>query len=163
MIKEYVVSVLSASFAAGIFGILLPEKSGVAKYVRYLASLALVLCIILPLREPAARLLSFAADPNTLDGVIDEELKKYTEQTNEQIIGQNSDIICSAIKEELKEKLGIPAHECDVTLELERGEGEVRILKVNVFLSGYSMWKDQKEIKSLVRELVGSDCEVIAG
>lgn len=163
MIKEYVLSVITASFAAGIFGILSPEKSGMGKYVKFLISLALILCIILPLRDAADLIVSFVSDPASAYGDIEGELEGYVERTNEQIIEQNTEMICSAIKKELKDKLGIPAHECDLTLEFESGSGEIRLKKVNVFLSGYSMWRDPRDIKSLVSELTDSECEVIAG
>lgn len=163
MVKEYVLSVITASFAAGMFGILSPEKSGTGKYVKFLISLALILSVILPLRDAADLIISFVSDPAAAYEIADGGLEKYVDRTNERIIEQSTETIGSVIKKELKEKLGIPARECDVTLEFDKGSEELKLKKVNVFLSGYSMWKDPKEIKSLVFELTGSECEVIAG
>ena len=79
------------------------------------------------------------------------------------MVEQNREIICDAIKNELKENLGIPLHECEVSFETEVDSGEIIISKVNVFLFGYSMWKSPSEIKELIYSLTGAECEVIAG
>ena len=163
MIKEYFSSVLSAFFAAGLFGMLIPEKSATGQCVRYLIALCVVVSILLPLRPALDYLISLCYDREGLESIIDSNFAEYWDSTNKLILEQNNEIICDAIKNELKEKMSIPPHECDVVLETKTESGEIRISKVNVILCGYSMWKDANEIKSLVYSLTGADCEVIAG
>ena len=108
-------------------------------------------------------LISLADDGEEIESVIDSSFAEYTQITNDLIYEQSSEIICDAIKNELREKMSIPPNECEITLESEVVSGERRITKVNVFLSGYSMWKNAQEVKSTVCTLTGTECEVIAG
>ncbi len=163
LISEYFGTVLSAFIAAGICSVLVPDKSGIGKCVRYLISLCVIISIASPLRPAMSYLMDIFDGGAEIENMIDSELDKYVENTNKLIIEQNTKTICEALKNELREKMSIPSHECDITLDTEIDNGEIRITRVNVILSGYSMWKDAKEIKALVYSLVGAECEVIAG
>ncbi len=160
-VKEYFLCVIIAAVAAGLIGILAPDGNGVGKYVRFAASLAVIAAVCTPLR-PAVEYL-YALSETDVSAVIDDELEKYTERTNQLITEQSTAIVCETIKTELSEEFDIPLHECEIILDTEEESGEIRLIKVTVVLSGYSMWKDPKEIKNFVSDLAGCECEVILG
>ena len=141
---------------------LVPSKKGVAKCVRYLISLSVVISIVLPLGPIISSLTSLSDDYET-ERIMESELQRHFDNTNELILEQNKEIICEAIKSELREKFSIPSHECEVLIETETTDSNVTVSRVNIVLSGYSMWKDASEIRALVHSLVGAECEVIAG
>lgn len=161
VVKEYFLCVMSAAVAAGIIGMLAPEGSGVGKYVKFAVSLCVLLSVLAPLR-PAIEYL-YALSETDAEMMIDESIEKYTDSTNKLIIEQNVNVVINTIKQKLLEKFDIPAHECEVSVDTKEESGEVSVSKITVVLSGYSMWKDPKEISSFVSELCGCECEVILG
>ena len=161
-IKECFLSLIIVLISAGLINIFAPEGKGkMDKYVKYTVSLAVLAALCIPLKPAIKFVASLAEKDVNIENYIIGEYSEYTDKTNKLIISENSEKICEGIKKTLFEKFEIPEHECDVELETKKNtECVVNVTKINIFLSGYSLWKDPREIEKYIYGLVNCACEV---
>ena len=158
----YIYSIVCASAAIGIVCVISPEGS-VKKHLRLVCALCLLCILIGPMSGVINDVKGFLSEEGEalLDEISGEALRgeyeniyeKYLENGYENNVGQ-------AVKSSLLDRFGIPESECRVNVEFadKNGDGIKEPSKITVIFSGSSVFRDPKEIKFFVSELVGCEC-----
>ncbi len=161
--KAYFGTLIAASLAAALVGILCPEgeRGGIGKHMRLLISLFLVVVIASPLSQ-ALQWLADAVDggivlpemqaplPEDYQGKLDSALDAAGEVYFAQMLIQ-----C------LEAELGIGTGDvrCEVSWQTD-DSGKTSPARVTVVLSGKAIWQDPHVIEEFVTALLACPCQV---
>ena len=153
-VKDYFLSLLSASLVMELSGILAPPS--VAKHLRLISSL-LFLCILSAPLPHLPELLSDLGEQWTEDAKNGWE-EQYREEAEAALEMSSKTYFVQSLTTLLEQRFSIPTGEvrCGVLWE---SEGEALCPKrITVILSGSAVWKDPTEIEETVAELLGCEC-----
>ncbi|NLK39193.1 MAG: hypothetical protein GX303_02935 [Clostridiales bacterium] len=163
-LREYLSSLVIVAAVAGLLSAFSPVSGTMKKYINYAIALAVVIVLLSPLKSLLNVISSLdnliILESETRDKSYDEEREK----TDKWILEKSQDTIKEGIKILLYDRFGIPEEEVEVELELDRSDPKAVVIeKLRIQLTGYSMWKDSREIESYITSLVGCECEVVNG
>ncbi len=162
---EYVYSIVSFSFAAGLILILIPSgtKQGLKKHVKLISALCLV-CILI---EPLSNLIEsidevLSGDLLTHEDNAGELYERYEQIYQSYLDGSYGDNIGQAVKDALFEKFGIQKKNCRVLTEFHdnNGDGVREPKRITVVLSGEDRFRDPETVKAFLSSLF--ECAVSA-
>ncbi len=159
--KEYFISVLGASLAATLVGILTPdgERGGISKLLKFLTSLFLICVIVTPLTEVVRSLQDIADGTLDLPGIEEEVKPDYEQQRDEALASASKTYFVQALTQMLEQEFSIASGEirCIVTWT-QTENGDDRPKRITLVLSGGAIWKDPKRMEAFVTELLGCEC-----
>lgn len=161
--KEKLLSIVFISIAMGICELVIPKYSGIEKYIRILGSLCIV-CIIAT---------SFVNAINNIDKNFFDELKEelidFEDMNNDEYeaILQNylnefsESELKSKIKEILKEIFDIENDESEIVVFTNVSKDGLELKKIQILLSGKSIFKNPYTIEDYFNKLLSCECEVL--
>lgn len=148
---------LSCAAAAGLISLLLSDRGGIRRYMRFAAALALLAAILFPLsaavsqtvKEGISGSYSYTPDMSELGETQNRIIRGSTEQLSREIASL------------LASRYGISADESDVIVTVNaQDSGNVTIEAVVIDLTGTDMWKNALEIEEYIKDLLGCRCTV---
>ena len=155
--KEYIFSVIGAAIVTAVIVLFLPDGE-LSKYVRLLASLALVCAIALPSADIFGqnRIDGFFSSliPET-ENVLSAEKEYYdslTKLTAGELEAELSHRVCK--------KFGIAEENIELTVIAEEKDGVFCINSVKIGLFGTAVIKNPYDIEAYVEELTAADCDI---
>ncbi len=161
--KSYLITVITVSICIGIYNIISPSFGGIEKYSKMIGML-IVLCVII---SPVKDLLNIL-DQNGLDSIKDSLINsddsiqdKYGDIFNEYLASFSIEEIKREIKELLLKEFDIPDNECEITVFSDQKDGNMMLSKVQILLSGKSIFKNPYTIEEYFEKLLKCTCEVL--
>ena len=156
---EYIYSVVCVSAAIGIASAVAPEgiRGGLKKHMKLIAGLCLLCVMIGPIVGAIDTIRdTFDAATEGINGEGEDLRGGYENIYKSYLEGEYGDNVALAVKDCLLERFSIPGDECRVRVDFDNELIEPE--KITVILSGRSVLRDPKEIKSFVRETFGCEC-----
>ena len=158
--KEYIISLIVASFISAMIGILAPqgEGGGIAGHLRLLSALFLVAVIISPVGELLPALGDLREEIQTEHTPEDSVGDGYRDQLNGAVTSAAQPYFAALLIDTLEKEFSIPEGEVRCAIRW-REEGEsVYPERITVILSGSSIWRDPAPIEEFVRDRIGCAC-----
>lgn len=157
--NTYFNTILTVSLVGGIISSFVPERSGLKKYIGYIISLVIILCLVSPLTSILTSTIQFKESINNfLDKIsVSEDIEK----SNSLIINSSKEKISNGIKEVIIQKYKFDESEVIVDLILDTEEiDSIRVERVLVTLTGKSSWSDVGAVKEYLNNIIGTETEV---
>ena len=85
----------------------------------------------------------------------------YAELLNGYLTEYSTEQFKFGIKEILLNNYGIPEEECEILIDTKIDSGQLRVDKMQILLSGRSIFKNPYDIEHYITELVGCECCVL--
>lgn len=159
--NEYLNAIIVISIATSLFEALMPSGGRLGKYTQYIGLLCILCVIITPIGN-------FLRD---LDGGFLEELKEEIlddndkEQDYEQILidyvnNHSISELKQFIKDELNKNFMIPKEECEVIVHVGTTNSKLELIRIDIILSGASIFKNPYEIEGFISNMTGCECIV---
>lgn len=161
--KEFLHSIIIAAIAISLFNQLLPIGRGFEKYARFVGMLVLATLVLSPVIN---MIKGFDKDffIDIRDDIADIENggnNEYSELLNGYLTEYSTEQFKLGIKEILLNNYGIPEEECEILIDTKIDSGQLRVDKMQILLSGRSIFKNPYEIECYFTELVGCECSVL--
>ena len=96
-----------------------------------------------------------------LENQTEDLTSEYESIFENYLIDFSEDAVKSSIKELLNKRFDVPKEESDVVIFTEAKNDTQRLLKVQILLSGGSIFKNPYDIEEYFAELCGCNCEVL--
>lgn len=155
--KEYIFSIIGAAIVTAVIVLFLPDGE-LSKYVRLLASLALVCAIALPSADIIGQngIDDFLSSlmPDT-EGGLDAKKEYYeslTKLTSAELEAELSRRVCK--------KFGIAEENLELTVIAAEKDGVFCINSVKIGLFGAAVIKNPYDIEAYVQDLTAADCDI---
>ena len=161
--KGYLVSIIWVSVIVGVAELISLHIAGVQKYIKMIGALC-VLCVVV---SPILNIGKFSenlTDELKKDILEDQNLEsyeKYQEILNEYLNEYSADKLKEEIRILLKENFEIPEDESEVILLTEKQDQNITLKKVQILLSGKSIFNNPYNIENYIKELLNCSCEVL--
>jgi len=152
--KEYLLSLLGASFAVALVGILSPNGS--VKHMRLISSLFLICVLAAPLPKAIGSLHSFTEELNGAPG--ESGNNDYTEQMEEAVNSASRAYFAQTLTQMLEQRFSIKTGEVRCLIQWAQDGEQLRPLKITVILSGSAIWKNPADLEEFVQNLLGCEC-----
>ncbi|MBQ9978675.1 MAG: stage III sporulation protein AF [Clostridia bacterium] len=161
--KEFLHSIIIAAITISLFNQLLPIGRGFEKYARFVGMLVLATLILSPVIN---MIKGFDKDffIDIRDDIADIENggnNEYSELLNGYLTEYSTEQFKLGIKEILLNNYGIPEEECEILIDTKIDSGQLRVDKMQILLSGRSIFKNPYEIECYFTELVSCECSVL--
>ena len=158
--KEYLLTVIAASLAVSVVGILSPsgEKGGISKHVGLVSALVLVCVVISPVKSVLETLRGWSEGDVPIYGEMSEE--DYLDLINTQNDAASKKYFTQMLTERLQTQFALKDGTVRCSVQWQTREGEASPTHVTVLLSGNAIWKDPHEIESYVTALLDCPCDV---
>ena len=158
--KTYLVTLITASMALALVGILSPRgaKDGIAKHMRLLTAFITVCILIAPLRDAIASLGGILSGDTELPWEEPQEDERYEQQMNEALQNASTSYFTQMLTEMLQSRFEIADGEIRCAVTWEQDNEMLSPVRVTVILSGRAIWKDPAQIEAFVSELLGCEC-----
>lgn len=159
--KNYIISIIIVGVIGSLVTLLSPdgEGGGLKKHVRFAVGLCMILFFATPIMsliQGLAELDVSALIPSSENG----KTAEYESIFESSFSAAEVENLREGIANILKEKFGIEAEQCSVSVKILSSEsGKRELQRVFVRLLGSAIWKDTGEIERYLEELLG--CEVI--
>ena len=161
--KDYLIEIIIISITVGLLELIAPDSVSTKKYTKIIGSLV-VLCVII---TPIGKLVNIL-DGNLLSQIkdsiiLDSEFEKndYSEILSEYLYEHSLQEYKSKIAEILDDEFDIPEHEQEITVFTSKNENGITVNKIQILLSGKSIFKNPYEIEARISELTKSKCLVL--
>lgn len=153
--REYLFSVIGASFAASLILLVLPDKAKGKKGVCAIISLSVICAVASPISGLSLDGLGDIISSVT-DGAdaSDAEDIYYT-----QLIKLGCKELEGLLTERITNAFSLSPEDVDVTVEAEEREGQFVPVRVAVGLRGMAIFADPYDLEDFVSSLVGCDCD----
>ena len=158
---DYLMSVIGAALISGVITAALPDNGGggaVKKYVGFIASLC-VLCITIAPATNALDTLSEFFDGG-LDGWIEKSEADYKNDYYAYLKSYGKENAEEGIRELICSEFSIDREECHISAEVSEENGELRLDRIRVMLSGSAVFKNPYRIEEYLSDLFGCECSV---
>ena len=160
---QYLTSIIIVSIIIGIIELIAPRYGNLDKYVKMICTLIMLLVIISPVLE---MINGFDMDlideiKDKIDLPSDEKADEYNEILKEYIKNHSIGELKLEIKSILDKEFKIPSEECDVEIFTQTLEGNASVSKVQILLSGKSVFKNPYNIEDYISSLLGCGCQVL--
>ncbi len=149
--KIYLISLLGAAVLAAAVGVLTPE-GGAGRYVRLLASLAVLCVIAAPLPRAFAGLRDL---PDRLSENAGEEPFEARSQTA--LDDASRAYFAQALRANIAQKFSLKQEE--ITCAVRWDETGAHPSKITLILSGSARFRDPHELEQYVADLLGCPCD----
>ncbi len=160
--NEYVITVLITSISIGIYNILAPKHKGLNNGLKMLGMLILLLVIISPLFDALASFDSDFFDDLKDDLISDEEIKNEYNDLLIKYLQENSvDELSTYIEEILNKEFDIPEEESEINVVTEINNDKISLSKIQILLSGKSIFKNPYTIENYFADLLKCECNVL--
>ena len=158
--KEYIISLMTASFVVAMIGILAPqgEGGGIAGHLRLLSALFLVTVIIAPVGELLPVLGELREELQTEHTPQDSVGDGYRDQLNGSVTSAAKPYFASLLIDTLEKEFSIPKGEVRCAIRWCEENDSVYPEQITVILSGSSIWRDPAPIEDFVRDRIGCAC-----
>ena len=161
--KEFLHSIIIVAITISLFNQLLPVGRGFEKYARFVGMLVLATLVLSPVIN---MIKGFDEDffIDIRDDIADIENggnNEYSELLNGYLTEYSTEQFKLGIKEILLNNYGIPEEECEILIDTKIDSGQLRVDKMQILLSGISIFKNPYEIEYYFTELVGCECSVL--
>ena len=161
--KNYLITIITVSVCIGIYNIISPQFKGIEKYSKIIGML-IVLCVII---SPIKNILS-TFDEDALEdlknSIIDygngEDIQ-YDEIFKNYLSSFSVDELENEISNILLNEFDIPNNECDISVFTEYKDGKLYPSKVQILLSGKSIFKNPYIIEERFSKLLECSCLVL--
>lgn len=161
--KNYLITIITVSICVGIYNVISPQFKGIEKYSKMIGML-IVLCVIV---SPIKNLLS-TFDEDALEefknSIIDYdngEDNQYDEIFKNYFSSFSVDELENEIGNILLKEFDIPNDECDISISTEYKDGKLCPSKVQILLSGKSIFKNPYTIEERFSKLLECTCVVL--
>ena len=151
--KEYLLSVLAASLAISLVGILAPN--GTQSSLKLLSALFFLCVIAAPLPKWLSALPDRIEEITSPDQNTTEQ--DYQQQAADALNAASKAYLAQMLTQFLEEKFSIPTGEVRCAIQWA-AEEEARPEKITVILSGSAIWKNPNDIETAVTQLLGCEC-----
>ena len=154
--KNYLLTVILTSVSVGISEILVPDKSGISKYVKMLGILIILSAAISPLGNIFSNI--DGGWLNSLkNNIIYEDI--YTEEYNVILSKYISEHMVSDVENVVKKSIvgefNIADEECEVNVIFKTVDSDINIDEIIIILSGSAIFKNPYMIEDYVRRTYG--------
>lgn len=154
--KGYFLSLLGASFAVALVGLLAPDDSGkMSKSVRLMTSLFLICVIAAPLPSLIHRLPEVFTAAEEI-GNADSD--RYSEEAARALEGASRTYFASALTQLLETRFSLREGDVRCSIRWAENTSDAIPERVTVILSGSAIWKDPAEIEAFLHDLLGCEC-----
>lgn len=160
--KNYLISIIWISVIVGIVELLSPHLNGFQKYTKMIGALC-VLCVMI---TPLLNIKNAVADLDGLkESLSDVEnsssYDEYKELLNRYLNEYSIEKVKEGIYMDLSEKFSIPESEAEILLFTEIKEDSLILSKIQIVLSGRSIFNNPYNIEDYFGELLDCTCEVL--
>ena len=157
---SYLFSLVAASLAAAVIGILSPsgERNTLTQHVRLITVLVLIVLLVSPLHGAIRSVRDFLNGEITLPGLDAPTEDSYREQMEEALGNASTEYFTQALTRMLEGEFEIKTGEVRCRVDWQTDEGRLTPKRVTVILSGRAIWKDAGAIERFVSELLGCEC-----
>lgn len=161
--KAYLLTIITTSVAFGFYNILAPKHNETEKLVKLISMLIILGAVV----SPISNFLKSIND-GALDSVKDELFSPkedleddYNLILQEYLNNYSISLVEDKITELLKKNYSIPSENCEVKIFTEENEGNVSIKKIQLLLSGESIFKNPYLIEAYIGEYFKCECQVL--
>lgn len=161
--KEYLLSVILISVAMGLAEIIASDMKEMSGYIRAIGLLCILVVVISPLADTISDI-----NENIFDGIkndiingVDGREEDYNEILNGYLKNFSENSYKSEIKRILEERFGVPTEQSLVELTLISSDEGVSVSKIQILLSGDSIFKNPYNIEEYFVSLLGCECQVL--
>lgn len=161
--KDYLITIITVSLCVGIYNIISPVFNGIEKYSKMIGMLVVLCVIISPLKELINVFDSEGLESikNSIIDIENGEENEYDNIFNDYLNSFSVDSLKKEIENILLEKFDIPNNECDVSVSTEYINGSLKLSRVQILLSGKSIFKNPYNIEEYFGKLLNCTCEVL--
>ena len=161
--KDYLVSIIWVSVIVGLAEIISPHISGTQKYIKMIGALCVLCVVAAPLLNIGNLSEDFSEDlkNNLLEDQNADSYERYQELLNNYLNGYSANALKEEIQSLLKDNFDIPTEESEIKLFTEKKEEAISLQKVQIILSGKSIFKNPYNIENYIGNLLNCTCEVL--
>lgn len=161
--KSYLITIITVSICIGIYNIISPGLGGIEKYSKMIGML-IVLCVII---SPVKELINIF-DEEGLEDIKDslispgnDEYGGYDEIFKDYLNSFSLEELKKEIENILLKEFEIPGDECDISISTEYRNDNLAPSKLQILLSGKSIFKNPYSIEEYFEKLLECDTYVL--
>lgn len=161
--KSYLITIITVSICVGIYYVISPSFGGIEKYSKMIGMLIVFCVIISPIKE-LLNIFEETEFDDFRDSIINSENDtqgKYDEMFENYLSSFSIEEIKREIKNMLLEQFEIPNDECEISVFSEQKESALTLSKVQILLSGKSIFKNPYTIEEYFENRLNCICEVL--
>lgn len=153
--NSYLYSIIIIAVITGILKSVTSDmRSGVKKYINYLASLVMITVILIPFANITR---SIADIKNNILNISNDFLKnEYINNSNSIIINTGKEKIAEGIKSALISRFSFDERDIHISVNTdETNITAVKIISVDIVLTGKASWSNVTQVKDYTEHLIG--------
>lgn len=161
--KNYLLTIILVSICIGLADVISPLENGINKYTKTIGVL-IILCVII---SPISKVIQ-NIDENFFDKIRDDlsindndTQDKYEDIFINYLNNFSISEINTQIKNILNQQFTIPNEECEVIIISEEAGEKLSISKIQILLSGKSVFKNPYQIENYFSNLLKCECIVL--
>ena len=161
--KNYLLTIILVSICIGLADVISPLENGINKYTKTIGVL-IILCVII---SPISKVIQ-NIDENFFDKIRDDlsindndTQNKYGDIFINYLNNFSISEINTQIKNILNQQFTIPNEECEVIIISEEAGEKLSISKIQILLSGKSVFKNPYQIENYFSNLLKCECIVL--
>ena len=161
--KNYLLTIILVSICIGLADVISPLENGINKYTKTIGVL-IILCVII---SPISKVIQ-NIDENFFDKIRDDlsindndTQNKYEDIFINYLNNFSISEINAQIKNILNQQFTIPNEECEVIIISEEAGEKLSISKIQILLSGKSVFKNPYQIENYFSNLLKCECMVL--
>ena len=161
--KNYLLTIILVSICISIADIISPLEKGINKYTKTIGVLIILCVIISPISKVIQNIDESFFDKLRDDISIndDDTQNKYEDILISYLNNFSISEINAQIKNILNQEFTIPNEECEVIIISDQAGEKLSISKIQILLSGKSVFKNPYEIENYFSNLLKCDCIVL--
>ncbi len=163
--KEYITGIVIAACASGIIICISPDsgRSGIGKYVRYIAALAVLVVICSPLKGMISDFGNFMANTDGISNSTDTDGYDYN-ASNLLMVDSSAAGISKLMSEKISQKFCTSADNVRVKLSINYGKiTEVKITDAEILLYADAAYLDSSAVAEFIQSEFGFPVKVYTG
>ena len=161
--KNYLLTIILVSICIGLADVISPLENGINKYTKTIGVL-IILCVII---SPISKVIQ-NIDENFFDKIRDDlsindndTQNKYEDIFINYLNNFSISEINTQIKNILNQQFTIPNEECEVIIISEEAGEKLSISKIQILISGKSVFKNPYQIENYFSNLLKCECIVL--
>lgn len=160
--KSYLLTLLGASLAVTLVGLLSPkgEGGGMEKHLRLICALFLIFVLISPLSDAINDIRALIDGKYEITEIGESAPDGYREQMQQAADAASRQYFSDMLTQTLEQKFSIAMGDVRCSVIWDTVNGALQPTQVTVLLSGKAIWKSPRDIESFVSDLVGCICTV---
>jgi len=156
----YLYSIIIIAIITGILKSVTSDmRSGVKKYVNFISSLIMVTVILIPFTNITKGITNIKSSISDISNSI--LSSEHINNSNSIIINTGKEKIAEGIKDALITKFSFDERDIHITVNTdETNISAVKILSVDIILTGKSSWSNVAQVKEYTENLIGVTANV---